>query len=101
MAPASNAWTEFNVTDVDGTVRIAARKGDLTITDESGTVTLPQGQQTTRDEQSTQVDQTAAGLRVRLVGADPAQAACVVAAGRTMLDSHGAVVPRTGGYSVA
>src|SRR5580658_760565 len=52
VAPASNAWTEFNVTDVDGTVRIAARKGDLTVTDDNGTVTLAQGQETTRDEQS-------------------------------------------------
>jgi len=54
VAPASSSWTEFNVTDVDGTVKIAANKGDLTITDDSGTVTLPQGQQTTRDEQSDQ-----------------------------------------------
>jgi hypothetical protein len=56
VSPASNAWTEFNVTDTDGTVRIAARKGDLTITDDSGTVTLAQGQETTRDEQSDQSD---------------------------------------------
>jgi hypothetical protein len=54
VAPLSNAWTEFNVSDVDGTVRIAARKGDLTITDESGSVTLPQGQETTRDDSSGQ-----------------------------------------------
>jgi hypothetical protein len=54
VAPASNAWTEFNVTDMNGTVRIAARKGDLTVTDDSGTVTLAQGQETTRDEQSPQ-----------------------------------------------
>jgi hypothetical protein len=54
VAPVSNAWTEFNVTDIDGTVRIAARKGDLTITDDNGTVTLAQGQETTRDEQSDQ-----------------------------------------------
>ncbi len=59
VAPASNAWTEFDVTDVDGTVRIAANKGDLTITDDNGTVTLPQGQQTTRDEQSDQADKSA------------------------------------------
>jgi hypothetical protein len=58
VAPVSNAWTEFDVTDVDGTVMIAARKGDLTVTDDSGTVTLPQGQQTTRDEQSDQSTQT-------------------------------------------
>src|SRR5208282_4491700 len=40
VAPVSNAWTEFNVTDVDGTVRIAARKGDLNVTDADGNVTL-------------------------------------------------------------
>src|SRR5580700_6820099 len=34
VAPASIAsWTEFNVIDTDGTVRIAARKGDLSVTD--------------------------------------------------------------------
>jgi hypothetical protein len=54
VAPASSAWTEFNVTDVDGTVKIAANKGDLLVTDDNGTVTLPQGQQTTRDEQTDQ-----------------------------------------------
>lgn len=54
VAPASNSWTEFNVIDTDGTVRIAARKGDLTITDDSGTTTLQQGQETTRDDQADQ-----------------------------------------------
>jgi hypothetical protein len=52
VTPVSNSWTEFNVTDVDGTVRIAARKGDLTITDANGTSTLAQGQETTREETS-------------------------------------------------
>jgi hypothetical protein len=56
VAPASNAWTEFNVPDADGLVRIAARKGDLTITDDDGTVTLQQGQETTRDDQSDRGD---------------------------------------------
>jgi hypothetical protein len=56
ISPASNAWTEFNVTDVDGTVRIAARKGDLSISDGNGTTTLAQGQETTRDESSDQSD---------------------------------------------
>jgi hypothetical protein len=55
VAPASNASrTEFNVTDTDGTVRIAARMGNLTITDDQGTATLQQGQETTRDEQADQ-----------------------------------------------
>ena len=57
------SWTEFNVTDTDGTVRIAARKGDLTITDDKGTATLQQGQETTRDEQSDQTDQSSNGKK--------------------------------------
>jgi hypothetical protein len=52
VTPASFAWTEFNVSDVDGMVKIAARKGDLTIDDGNSVVTLQQGQETTRDEQS-------------------------------------------------
>jgi hypothetical protein len=71
VVPASNVWTEFNVTDVDGTVRIAARKGDLTVTDENGTVTLPQGQETTRDEQSDQGDNKKKDKK-RSMGAVPA-----------------------------
>lgn len=52
VTPASFSWTEFNVVDVDGTVRIAARKGDLTINDGKDVFTLAQGQETTRDETS-------------------------------------------------
>ena len=73
VAPSSNAWTEFNVTDTDGTVRIAARKGDLTITDDQGTTTLQQGQETTRDEQSDQTDNgKKKNKRKQGVGAAPA-----------------------------
>jgi hypothetical protein len=50
VAPSSSTWTEFEVTDVNGTVQIMARKGDVSISDANGTNTLPQGQQTTRDE---------------------------------------------------
>jgi len=53
VTPATNGWTDFDVKDVDGDVHIAARKGDVLIADESGTTTLPQGQQTTREESST------------------------------------------------
>jgi hypothetical protein len=56
VVPASNSWTEFNVSDVDGTVHIAANKGDLTISDNSGVATLAQGQETTRDEGSNDTD---------------------------------------------
>jgi hypothetical protein len=75
VAPAGNTWTEFNVTDVDGTVRIAARKGDLTVTDGSGTVTLAQGQETTRDEQSSQPDNDKDKKKRKRRGAGAAPAA--------------------------
>ena len=56
VSPAASVWTEFEVRDVDGRVQIAARKGDLTLTDDTGTTTLPQGQQTTREESQSQGD---------------------------------------------
>lgn len=52
VKPAGNSWTEFQVTDVDGQVQIAANKGDVTVQDQQGTTTLQQGQQTTRDDTS-------------------------------------------------
>lgn len=54
VTPVSPTWTEFDVTDVDGTVQIMARKGDVSISDATGTNTLSQGQQTTRDESQEQ-----------------------------------------------
>lgn len=50
VKPASPSWTEFNLADLDGTVKIIARKGDLTVTYGKEVFTLPQGQETTRDE---------------------------------------------------
>lgn len=79
VAPAANSWTEFNMTDVDGTVKIAARKGDLNITDDNGTTTLAQGQETTRDEQSESSDSKKKNKK-RGTGAAPA-------AGGGILDS--------------
>ena len=52
VSPSASGWTEFEVRDVDGKVRIMARKGDLTVSDDTGTTTLAQGQETTRDEES-------------------------------------------------
>jgi hypothetical protein len=52
VKPASDSWTEFQVTDVNGEVQIAANKGDLTVQDDKGTTTVTQGQQTTRDDSS-------------------------------------------------
>jgi ferric-dicitrate binding protein FerR (iron transport regulator) len=50
IKPAGNSWTEFQVTDVDGHVQIAANKGDVTVQDDKGTTTVTQGQQTTRED---------------------------------------------------
>ena len=50
IKPAADTWTEFQVTDVDGRVQIAADKGDVTVQDDKGTTTVTQGQQTTRDD---------------------------------------------------
>ena len=36
VSPVASVWTEFEVRDVDGKVQIAARKGDLTISDNTG-----------------------------------------------------------------
>ncbi len=56
IMPATAALTEFEVRDVDGTVHITARKGDLTISDSTGVTKLAQGQQTSRGEGTTQDD---------------------------------------------
>jgi len=50
VKPATDSWTDFQVTDVDGRVQIAANKGDVTVQDDKGTTTVTQGQQTTRDD---------------------------------------------------
>jgi hypothetical protein len=73
VSPAASVWTEFEVRDVDGTVQIAARKGDLTISDDSGTTTLAQGQETTRDEtQSQSQDDAKKKKKRKAAGAAPA-----------------------------
>lgn len=78
VSPASNVLTEFEVTDVNGTVQIVARKGDVSVSDGSQTSTLAQGEQTTRDE--TQSDQNKKKRRRGGAAAAPA-------AGGGVLDS--------------
>jgi hypothetical protein len=48
VTPASDTWTEFQVSESNGRVLIMARKGDLNVQDESGSSTVSSGQQTTR-----------------------------------------------------
>lgn len=51
VKPASGQWTEFRIRDINGTVQIAANKGDLLVTDAQGnTSTVTQGQETTRED---------------------------------------------------
>jgi hypothetical protein len=73
VSPSTSAWTEFNVVDVDGTVRISARKGDLTVSDGKEVFTLAQGQDTTRPETSDS-DQNNSGKKRKKAsnGASPA-----------------------------
>jgi hypothetical protein len=72
VSPASNAWTEFNVSDVDGTVRIHASKGALTISDGKDVVTLAQGQDTTREESNPDANNGKRKNKKRQAGAVPA-----------------------------
>src|SRR5579863_4480944 len=91
VAPASNSWTEFNMTDVDGTVKIAARKGDLSITDDNGTTTLAQGQETTRDEQSDQSDSKKKNKKRAAGAARQPEAVCSVRRLRSALERRPSV----------
>ena len=82
VSPVSGVWTEFDVRDVDGNVRIVARKGDLSIKDDSGTTTLAQGQETTRDDSQPNKDEKNRNRRA---------AAAVVPAWGGALDSPWAI----------
>jgi hypothetical protein len=48
VTPTSDTWTEFQVSDSDGKVMIVARKGDVSVQDESGSSTVAAGQHTIR-----------------------------------------------------
>jgi hypothetical protein len=82
VSPTSNALTEFDVSDLNGTVQIVARKGDLSVSDGNQTSTLAQGEQTRDDSQS---DQDRKKKKRRGGGAAPP------AAGGGILDSPVAI----------
>ena len=71
VKPVSTSWTEFNVVDTDGTVHIAAKKGDLTVTDGKDTITLAQGQEVARDENAQTSDGGGGKRRKQQAGAVP------------------------------
>jgi hypothetical protein len=74
VSPAAAVWTQFEVKDVDGKVQIVARKGDVTISDQTGTTTLPQGEQTTREQSESQ----SSSKQEKVGGAAPAATGAVL-----------------------
>ena len=50
VVPVSDTHTRFEVTDVNGTVQIVAREGDVSVSQGTDTTRLAQGDQTTRDD---------------------------------------------------
>ena len=47
ITPKTDSWTEFEVADLNGSVQVIARKGDVSVSDGQDTTTVAQGQQTT------------------------------------------------------
>jgi hypothetical protein len=54
IAPATTKASKFDVSEDNGTVLIAARKGSLTINDGKDTTVLQEGQETTQDDTQAQ-----------------------------------------------
>jgi len=75
-----NNQTQYEIRDVNGTVEIKAREGDLRVTNGTETTTVAQGEQTTRDDSEQQKNK-----RRRTGGAVPA-------ASGPLLDSRAAVI---------
>jgi len=72
VVPASNQWTEFNVTDVNGTVKVFASKGDLTIDYGKDVFQVQQGDSKTLDENNPDVQNSKKNSKKRGEGAAPA-----------------------------
>ncbi len=60
VSPSGDAWTEFRVDANGETVRITARKGDLTVSDGASSTTLRSGQEATRTNYSSKRTEGAA-----------------------------------------
>jgi len=91
VQPANaNGATDFDVSDVDGTVHIAARKGDVSVSNGTETTTLAQGEQTTRDDRNDSQKQK----KTRRAGG------AVPAASGPLLDSPYVIGPAVGATGV-
>jgi hypothetical protein len=78
ITPVSNNWTEFYVTRSSGSIGIIARKNDVTIACGSGSTTVKQGQQISRE------DAANCGLMARGNGAPAAAKGPIISADRAM-----------------
>ena len=72
VVPASNQLTEFNVTDVNGTVKVFASRGDLTIDYGKDVFQVQQGDSKTLDENNPDVQNNKKNNKKRAAGAAPA-----------------------------
>lgn len=66
ITPATQRQSKFDVSENKGTVVIAARLGNVTVSDGQQTTTVPEGQETTRDKKGRQEVPPAAkgGIRI-------------------------------------
>jgi hypothetical protein len=85
VTPASAAWTQFDISQTEDGVLIIARKGAVTLSDDSGTSTLAEGQQIVwknpekkRRKGGTPVAATAGPLSSRWVAAGGAAVAGII-----------------------
>jgi hypothetical protein len=82
VTPVSAEWTQFDVKDVNGTVEIIARKGDVSVSNGTETTRLAQGEQTTRDDSdSRKKRRRAAGGAVPAAGGGVLDSPYAIAAG--------------------
>jgi hypothetical protein len=56
VTPASEGWTEFEMSHRNGAVQIVAKKGNVNVSSGAETVLLAQGQSETRDDSATPPD---------------------------------------------
>jgi hypothetical protein len=79
VAATHSSMTQFEISDGGGTIHISATKGDLSITDGSGTTQMAEGSQTTRPdpESNRKKDRAVAGGRGPLIPPEVYEAAGV------------------------
>jgi hypothetical protein len=91
IAPAMGKQAKFEVAENQDTVVIAARKGDLTVTDDQGTSTVQEGEQTTKNRRK-----KAGGAVPAASGAPISGKTAAILAGAAGAAAAGTVLATTG-----